>query len=148
MYTGMQTHVHTLTYSCAGLPLKAWAAPLDPVPLFLSSWAVPKEKKLMFQACWIPTHQNSLGYPLRYFTRHFRHFFMGLGNRVSPVINRIEPQKTRAQFQTQNWGGQSGFHHGKSQTPFPQQSKIYSGRKRGGYKSSTAVSNIFSLDFS
>lgn len=115
------------------------------MPLFCSPWDVPEEKS--FAACWILTNQNSLGYPPCYCTRQFRRFFMGLGNHVSLVINRIEPQKIRAQFQTPNRGGHSGLHHQKAQTPFPQQSNIFWKEERR-QKSSTAVSNIFPLDFS
>lgn len=115
------------------------------MPLFCSPWAVPEEKR--FAAYWILTNQNSLGYPPCFLTRHFRHFFMGLGNHVSLVINRIEPQKIRAQFQTPNWGGHSGLHPQKAQTPFPQQSKTYSGRKRGGKSQAQQFLIFFLLTF-
>lgn len=103
--------VHTDVYTRKASPTLSLSTLLDPCTLFLSPWAVLKEKKLLFQACWSLIHQNSSGYPLQHFTRHFKHFFMGLGNHVSPVINRVEraePPKIRAQFQTQNWGRQSG----------------------------------------
>lgn len=91
----MHTHSHIHTQSSHSKPE---LLPVTSAPLFVSSRSGPKEKKLMFQACRILTHQNHSDDPLRSFTRHFRHFFMGMGNHISPGIKHIDPKRLELNF--------------------------------------------------
>lgn len=52
----------------------------------------------MFQARQILTHQNHSDDPLCSFARHFRRFFMGMENHVSPGIKHIDPKRLELNF--------------------------------------------------